>query len=164
MISGSTEFDEAKLDNLSPVEQMIVIALRRHAKFPSADTGLQALAWLACGVGRAENALRSLAGIDNLLTSHARRRYCRLATCDSAISLHERAVLGLVSACQHGDADRAGLLLRFLVRHDVQTSLAEHATMLAEALRASSRMLPRRPAVRSVAVTGKRPALQTVPM
>ena len=164
MIAESTGFAEDKLDDLTAVEQMIVIALRRRAEVPHADTGLQALAWLACGVGRAENALRSLAGIHDLLTLHARRRYRHFATCNDAISLHEHAVLGLVSACQHGDAYPAGLLLRFLVRHEARTRLAEHATMLAEALRASSRILPQRPAVRPAAAPANRPALQRVPI
>ena len=162
MTSDSTGFDVDKLDDLSAVEQMIVIALRRRAEVPHADTGLQALAWLACGVGRAENTLRSLAGIHDLLTSHARCRYRGLTTCDGTISLHERAVLGLLSACQHGDAYRAGLLLRFLVHRDARTRLAEHATMLAEALRASSRMLPHRPAARPVVESARRSVLQRV--
>lgn len=164
MISSSTEFDEDKVHNLTAVEQMIVIALRRRAEAPHADTGLQALAWLACGVGRAENALRSLAGIHELLTSHARSRYRWRTTCDSAISVHERAMLDLLSACQHGDAYRAGLLLRFLVRRDARTRLAEQATMLAEALRAGSRMLPHRPAARPVVSPTRRPTLQRVPI
>ena len=162
MTSDSTGFDVDKLDDLSAVEQMIVIALRRRAEVPYADTGLQALAWLACGVGRAENTLRSLAGIHDLLTSHARCRYRGLTTCDGTISLHERAVLGLLSACQHGDAYRAGLLLRFLVLRDARTRLAEHASMLAEALRASSRMLPRRPAARPVVESARRSVLQRI--
>ena len=164
MIAESTGYAEDKLDDLAGVEQLIVIALRRRAEVPRADTGLQALAWLACGVGRAENALWSLAGIYDLLTTHARRRYRRLATCSEAISLHEHAVPRLVSACQHGDAYQGGLLLRFLVHHEARTCLAEHATMLAEALRAGSRMLPQRPVVRPAAAPTKRLTLQQVPI
>ena len=164
MIAGSNRFAEDKFEDLTAVEQMIMIALRRRAEVPRTDTGLQALAWFAFGVSHAEDALRSLAGIHDLLSSHARRRYRRLTTSDSAISAHERTVLELLSACQHGDACRAGLLLRFLVRHEARTRLAEHATMLAEALRAGSRILPRRPTARPVAAPAERPVLQRVPM
>lgn len=162
MSAGFARIANDSLDELTAVEQMIVIALRRHAEMPHTDTGLQALAWIACGVGRAEHALQSLAGIHDLLTSHARRQYRRKTTCDDEISLHEHAVLALVSSCQHGDAYRAGLLLRFLVRREGRSHLAAHATMLAEALRASSRMLPERPTLRPIATPASRPALQPV--
>lgn len=52
--------------------------------------------------------------------NHARCRYRGLTPCDFRVSLHERAVFGLLSACQHGDAYRAGLLLRFLVHREAR--------------------------------------------
>ena len=113
---------------------------RRHRR----DTGRNCVACMRRGPS-GERIAPSFAGIHELLTSHARSRYRWRTTCDSAISVHERAMLDLLSACQHGDAYRAGLLLRFLVRRDARTRLAEQATMLAEALRAGSRMLPHRP-------------------
>jgi len=124
----------SSLDDLRPAEQLLVLACRRSLPGRAAGPCVE-LAWrLGCGDGLGAVSARAFTRMAQALDEGARRPLRLRPPHARTLSMDERSLLELVSACQGGACALASALACWLVRPPAHLRLLGNAASLACAM------------------------------
>lgn len=134
------------VDDLKTAEQLLLLACRRSLPGRAAEPCVE-LAWrLGCGDALGARSCRVFMQMSRVLDAYARRPLCLQPPHAQLISMPERTLLELVSACQAGAMTLAAALSAWLVRPPHQAALQGTAVALASVMQRAGLRL-REPAV-----------------